>query len=331
LDTLTFLIGTMAEIELTKIEDGVVVFDSVGKIKFCSEYCEIIIPGFTEKLGNKTYLEDVYTAILSLGFRVRASIENHAEDKDLIAEGWSGFKGVPANLEFISDDGQVLHWSTRRYGDNEIFAILSYNTWNARRSMLDFQHSKMVSISDMSCQIGHDLNNFLTIIQGNLELLETFVEGDEKFSRWVSAATVGTERGSDMAKNMLYLGRRRPARRRDVATADIVMEMVEKIESQIDSSIKIDTLIPSNLHGIRFDESHFKIVLEHLFQNAIDACKKKGSISIRADNFAADESHAEWDDDYDGQSSFVRITVSDTGQGMPVHVSERAFAPLFYN
>jgi signal transduction histidine kinase len=319
----------MAEIELTKIEDGVFVFDSVGKIEFCSEYCEIIVPGFTEKLDNNSYLEDVYTAILSLGFRVRASIANHTEDKDLIAEGWSVFKSVPGNIEFISDDGQVLNWSTRRYGDEEIFAILSDNTWNARRSMRDSQHSKMVSISDMSGQIGHDLNNFLTIIQGNLELLETFAEEDEKFSRWVSAATVATERGSDMAKNMLYLGRRRPARRRDVATADIVMEMVEKLESQIDSSIKIDTLIPSNLHGIRVDESHFKIVLEHLFQNAVDACEEKGSISIRADNFVMDENHTDENEIDDGQSSFVRITVSDTGHGMSIHVSERAFEPYF--
>lgn len=317
----------MTEIELTKVEDGIIIFDATGKIKFYSDYCDTVLPGVTANLDTNSYIEDVFTSILNLGYSVMA----HANDSDLVAEQWAAFKNMPSNLEFISDDGHVLRWSTRRYGEDEVFAVLSDHTWSYRRIFRDAQLSKMSSISEMSGQIGHDLNNFLTIIQGNLELMETLVKDDEKLSRWVSAASIATGRGSDMAKNLLYLGRRRPARRRDVATADAILETIEKIQTQNDFSIQIDILIPSDLHDIRVDETHFKIVMKHLFQNAIEACDGEGKISIRAENFVPDDaSFAEQKSDVgEDEKSNVRITVSDTGKGMPVHISQRAFEPYF--
>ena len=320
----------MTEIELTNIEDGVFLFDQSGKMKYCSEFTETVLPGLQASLDANAYLEDVYTAITNLGF----SVLSHAEEDDWITEGWAVFKTVPGNIEFVSEDGLVLRWSTRRYGEDEIFAILSDNTWHSRRSLHHAQLSKMSSISAMSGQIGHDLNNFLTIIQGNLELLETFVEGDEKLSKWVAAASSATDRGSNMAKNMLYLGRRRPARRRNVATADAILETIEKLQVQNDFSIQIDILIPSDLHDIKVDESHFKIVLEHLFQNAMEACGGTGNISIRAENFVLESletlgTKTDGSDHDSEEEAYIRLTVSDTGAGMPAQVSERAFEPYF--
>ena len=320
----------MTNIELTNIEDGIFVFDQHGKLKFCSDYCDTILPGLNSILDSNSYLKDVYTAIVSLGFRISVfegiiNIEDGPTDA-----GWSEFKNVPSDVEFTSDDGHVLRWTTRRYGDDEIFATLSDHTWISRRIVHVAQLAKMYSIAEMSGQIGHDLNNFLTIIQGNLELLETLVSDDEKLSRWVAAASDATERGSDMAKNMLYLGRRRPARRRDVATTDAILETVEKIQNQDDNSVQIDMLIPLDLYDIRVDETHFKMVLVHLFLNALEACANRGTISILAENFVVEGKISGGDDDQDEtvdeeENSYVRIIVDDTGVGMTANVSNRAF------
>lgn len=253
-----YLNDSMTEIELTNIEDGTFLFDGAGKLTFCSDFCDKVLPGLTARLASDSDMEDVYMAIIALGFK--ASFP--ASDRDQLAAGWAIFKSVPGNIDFTSESGQVLRWSARRYGEDEIFAVLSDNTLNSRRVAQAAQLTKMSSISDMSGQIGHDLNNFLTIIQGNLELLETFVAEDEKLSRWVSAATLATERGTNMAKSLLYLGRRRPARRRDVVTGEAIQDTIAKMQDQLACPVQIEVLLSSDLSDVRVDETHFKIVLK---------------------------------------------------------------------
>jgi len=198
------------------------------------------------------------------------------------------------------------------------------STRGAERLARKAQLAKMYSISEMSGHIGHDLNNFLTIIQGNLELLETIVADDEKLSRWVFASITATERGSEMAKNLLYLGRRRPANRRDIEIGEIILEIVEKLQDQNAHSLQIEMLIPSDLNTLRVDVGHLEIVLEQLLLNAIEAVDGDGSISISAENYVGNVIEQE-----EEAQPGVRITISDDGKGMPIAVIERAFEPYF--
>ncbi len=311
----------MTEIALTKIEDGVLVFNNSGKLTFWSEYCEAILPGLISNLDGNSLIEDVYAAITNLGYTVLPP-EGEFDRADA---GLLEFKSVPGEVEFVSDAEDVLRWTTRRLGDAEIIATLSNNTGIAKRRLREARLAKMFSISEMSGHIGHDLNNFLTIIQGNLELLETFVADDEKLSRWVAAAIVATERGSDMAKNLLYLGRRRPANRRDVEIGEVILPIIEKWQDQNNLNLQIDILIPSDLNTVRVDVGHFEIVLEQLLLNAIEAVDGDGVISISAENFVANDIESEDEERQPG----VRIAISDNGIGMPIAVKERAFEPYF--
>jgi len=310
----------MTEIELTDIEDGVFVFDKSGKLKFCSEYCETVLPGLAANLGENSRIEDVYAVIVNLGY-VALTIDGEAGGADA---GLMEFKSVPGEVDFKSDSGDALRWTSRNLGNAEIIATLSDNSRMAKRQLNEAQISKMFSISEMSGQIGHDLNNFLTIIQGNLELLETIDLEDEKFSRWVVAAITATERGSEMAKHLLYLGRRRPANRRDVEIAEVILEIVEKIQDQNSHKLQIEILIPSDLNTLRVDAGHLDIVLEQILLNAIEAVDSNGAISIAAENYVGTEI-----DQGEEEQPGVRITITDDGNGMPNSVKERAFEPYF--
>ncbi len=312
----------MSTIDLNDIEDGVLLFDERHCLTDIGAGCERVLPGFSERLSPGAVLEDVYDGLLAMKLVPVFEATITATSDEI----WKVFSLPPADLFFRTEDERSIRWSLRAMTNGNLLALISDVSKSRDLFMRNAHRERMQSIAELSGKIGHDVNNLLTIIQGNLELLETVVESNEKSTRWMRAAMDATERGSEFTEKLLFLGRRRPARRRNIDVADAVNRILDDVAKGDNKSIKINISIPSDLPQLRVDQKHFEYSVRSLVENALEATLEKGVIDIDASKvFIPNERPT----DTDIGREFVRLVVSDSGVGMASRVKERAFEPFF--
>ncbi len=93
-------------------------------------------------------------------------------------------------------------------------------------------------------------------------------------------------------------------------------------------SIKIDVAIAPELWLARVDTGELENAILNLAINARDAMPEGGKLTIGAENVTLTESQArQFDNAAPGE--YVRLSMIDTGTGMPPEVLEHAFEPFF--
>lgn len=311
----------MGNIDIHKIEDGVLLFDERFSLVEIGAGCDKVLPGISRRLVKGGVLEDVYAVLRSMKLRSAVEVQYTSEEDEI----WEIFKKSPSDVVFRSESDQSIRWTMRSLEGGYIAFLSDVSRFSDLLGKAA-QRSKMQSISELSGKIGHDVNNILTIIQGNLELLQTILGTEEKAIRWMNAAIDATDRGSDFTEKLLYLGRQRPARRRKVDVAETINRIVVEFRSKISDDISIDVSLAEGLPRLRVDETHFKYSIQGLLENAVESIIKSGRIKIEAVQITALK---EFNSDGDVSGDFVRILVSDNGIGMGQRIRERAFEPLF--
>jgi len=198
-----------------------------------------------------------------------------------------------------------------------------------RERELQHRHAeKMHSIGQLTGGIAHDLNNLMTIIQGNLELIEEFAATDDRVVDWVGSALRATARGADLTQRLLTFAGRRPFRAENVdatqAIAGVVARVGDSLGSNIDIAVKNDGGAPS----ISADPTQFEAALMNLLLNARDSMPDGGEINVSVNRGRAENWPAILDRE-PPENGFVVVSVADSGCGMSREVADRAFDPFF--
>ncbi|GGB18409.1 two-component system sensor histidine kinase/response regulator [Sphingomonas metalli] len=185
------------------------------------------------------------------------------------------------------------------------------------------QAQKMETIGQLTGGIAHDFNNLLQIVSGNLQLLERDVAGDEKAYRRVANAMAGVERGAKLASQLLAFGRRQALEPRTVNIARLIHGMDAILRRAVGEAVAIEWEIADALWNTFVDPARVENALLNLVINARDAMEGQGRLTIALANatLPAGDEHVAGD--------YVRLSVADTGSGMPPEIADRVFEPFF--
>ena len=189
------------------------------------------------------------------------------------------------------------------------------------------QSQRMDALGQLTGGIAHDFNNLLTIIIGSHELFEASAD-PEQARDFVRRANEAAEMGARLTSRMLSFSRQRKL---DPAIVDLnehILNMMDLLRRSIGETIAVSTSLASDLGTVRVDPSEIENAVLNLAINARDAMPRGGRLIIETQNVSLDS-----DDDCTefglAPGAYVRLTVSDTGGGMPPHVVARAFEPFF--
>jgi signal transduction histidine kinase/CheY-like chemotaxis protein len=191
------------------------------------------------------------------------------------------------------------------------------------------QSLKMEALGQLTGGIAHDFNNLLGVVVGNLDLLERMVAWNEAAVKRVQTALRAAGRGAELTRRLLAFSRKEQLNPAPVPMQDAIREVVELAARTIGPEIKITTHCDTGLPPVFVDAAGLETALLNLALNARDAMPKGGALIIRAQLADLTDGYALVKAGELEPGKFARITVCDSGHGMPREVADRAFEPFF--
>ena len=187
------------------------------------------------------------------------------------------------------------------------------------------QHSqKIEAIGKLTGGVAHDFNNLLTVVLGSLDLLRRYLPNDDpRITRLLDNAFQGAQRGATLTQRMLAFARRQELDLQSVDLQALVRGMKDLLQRSLGPQVGIETRFPLALDNVRADSNQIETALLNLAVNARDAMPGGGSLIITARN------ETTVGDSVLPAGRYVRLALTDSGEGMDEATLARATEPFF--
>ena len=319
---------------LDHARDAIMVRDLSGQIIFWNKSAERIYGWTAPEVLGRNVRELLYKG---------TTTRFESAHQQLLAEGeWSG------EMRHLTKDGKERivesHWTLVRdemhreedgspRGEDrggEPKSVLVINTDITEKKKIEAQFlrvQRLESIGTLAGGIAHDLNNVFAPILMAIKLLNTKLT-DEKSRQLLSILQSNTERGAQMVKQVVSFARGAQGEQITLSPKHLIKEMVKILGETLPKSIQIKYAVPEDLWYVMGDATQIHQVLMNLCVNARDAMPNGGQLTIAAENMQLDEITARAHLDAK-PGPYVRLTVADTGDGIPAQVIDQIFEPFF--
>ncbi|SHI03849.1 ATP-binding protein [Bradyrhizobium erythrophlei] len=186
------------------------------------------------------------------------------------------------------------------------------------------QSQKMESVGQLTGGIAHDFNNLLMVVSGNLELIEEAAHNG-RVRQLAAAARGAANRGAKLTAQLLAFSRRQRLSPKLVNANELISEFQGLIRQAVGGACEVKLLTDGPLWLCHVDPPLLETALLNLALNGRDAMPDGGVLVIETRNVVLDEGTAT------GclPGSYVKVSVTDTGCGMPPEVRDRVFEPFF--
>jgi len=191
------------------------------------------------------------------------------------------------------------------------------------------QFQKMESMGTLAGGIAHDFNNILSSIFGFTELAKVKAAKGGNIEKELDEVLNAGFRARDLIQQILLFSRQADIQKNPIEIVPLVKEALKFLRASISSTIEIK----HNFHApdsiVMADSIQIHQVLMNLCTNAAYAMKEKGGVlDVRLDEVSI-EDEQDFEDMRLEPGKYVRLTVADTGQGIPKQIMDRIFDPFF--
>lgn len=187
------------------------------------------------------------------------------------------------------------------------------------------QAQRLESIGNLAGGIAHEFNNILSIIMGNNELIMDELPKSGFARECAGEIRVAGLRARDVVKQLLTFSRQDATAKNNIDTTAVVTESIKLLRATIPTNIAMETDIHQVNKPVFGSETQLNQVIINLCKNSADAIgSADGKIAITLDTIKNSPKEGE-----KKQQNWVRLRVSDTGEGMNEAVVKRIFEPYF--
>lgn len=247
----------------------------------------------------------------------------------LIEQGyWSG------ELTLRSRQGKEMvlfcRWSLLRDEGGQPTEVLAINSDVTARKQLEAQFlraQRLQAIGALTGGIAHDLNNVLAPLMMISPLLREKVS-DPVGLQLLETVETSVQRGAEIVKQMLTFARGKPESRALLPVRPLCKEVLKFIGETFPRKIRSLGNVSGGLWPVLADATQVHQALLNLCVNARDAMPAGGTLTVAAENVTLEQVSAAMPAEA-RPGHYVRLSVADTGTGIPPEFLEQIYDPFF--
>lgn len=231
----------------------------------------------------------------SAGYELAAQRYRHATGRDL----W-----VSVTVTVIRDGkGRPLH------------VVHLLDDVSGRRSQeVQLRHALRVElVAQLGSGLAHDLNNLLTVLRGQLDLLEGTLDDATRASAPLAHLHEALDRATGMTAGLLSVGRGPASMPVAVEVDALVAAVAHLVADLLGDAVVVELQLGAPGATVVVEAAQLEQALISMVLNARDAMPDGGRLTVRSRR-TADQ---------------VEIEVADTGTGMDAETAAQAFTPYF--
>ena len=177
--------------------------------------------------------------------------------------------------------------------------------------------SRLEATSTLAGGVAHHINNYMAVIIGSSDILREETVTEEERAELLLAINKAANEAALLARHLLEFAQGGRLAPRLLSLNDVIERTVENCTVDFPADINVKLDLTKDLCLIEGDLAQMEELVHHLLMNGREAVSRKGQVTIRTENRLQDD------------KSYVKLTVSDDGCGMPPEVASRVFEPFF--
>ena len=181
-----------------------------------------------------------------------------------------------------------------------------------------FQSQKMESLGTLAGGIAHDFTNLLIVLRGNLEEGRHAMPSNGELRKTFEESLEVTQRAQELTQRLLLFARGEQGPRHLLSLQSVAEDTLRLLHGQVPKSIRLETRFEDTASQVEGDGTQLQQVMLNLCLNALQAMEgQDGVLRVSVDEVER------------SGVMVLRLSVGDTGPGMPAAVKNRIFEPFF--
>ena len=182
--------------------------------------------------------------------------------------------------------------------------------------------ARLAAVGEMAAGVAHELNSPLTSVSGFVEVLLNEIPEGSPHRPKLELVLQEARRASGVVRRLLDFSRQSDNHRTSTDTNALCREVLSLVTHLAQmSQVEVICEFGQDLPVVSVDANQIKQVLLNLLHNAIQAMPLGGRLTLTT----ACQVKSDNPDMLDG----VRISIADTGEGIPAENADRIFEPFF--
>lgn len=196
--------------------------------------------------------------------------------------------------------------------------VTSLNDANAKLHELhevQLEHAdRLASTGKIAASIAHEIRNPIAGVLGALQVFDGEVEAGNPRKEILAEMMTQLERVNHTINDLLSYARPAPPAFEPVRVDEVIQKTTSLLSQQFKGNgITLSQDLRSDGAIVSADRKQFQQVLWNVILNAVQASEKTGSVTVASLR----------------ENSSVKVTVRDTGKGIPPEQLEKVFTPFF--